>query len=456
MHGRPTGSIMEPIDTLICARWIAPVSPFATVLEDHAIAVDAGRIVDLVETEQAERRYQPRVRHDLARSILIPGLVNAHTHAAMSLFKGLADDLPLMTWLNQHIWPAEQRWVSNAFVRDGTRLAIAEMIRGGTTCFNDMYFYPDEVARAASDAGMRAVAGLILIDFPTVWAGDADEYLSKGLEVHDRYRDDPLITTAFAPHAPYTVSDAPLERVRTLADELDIPVHIHLHETASEVSDSQSATGERPISRLDRLGLLCDRLIAVHMTQLERSEIEQVADRGVHVVHCPESNLKLASGFCPVAELLAAGANVALGTDGAASNNDLSMLGEMHTASLLGKAVASDATAISAHTTLEMATLRGARCLGLDSQVGSLEVGKEADVVAVDLSDVRTQPIYHPVSQLVYSASAQQVSDVWVGGRQLLHDRELLTMDLGEVSATAERWCARIGVQDADAVDEPS
>ncbi|MGD2138474.1 MAG: amidohydrolase family protein, partial [Gammaproteobacteria bacterium] len=322
---------MQPVDTLIHSRWIATVEPDDTVHEYHSLAIREGRILEILPTEQARDKYRADVEHELSGHLLIPGLVNAHTHAAMSLLRGLADDLPLHEWLNEHIWPVESRWISEEFVHDGTRLAMAEMLRSGTTCFNDMYFYPDIVARAAANCGMRACVGLIVIDFPTVWAGSADEYISKGLAVHDHYRDDPLIRTLFAPHAPYTVSDKPLEHIRVLADELDIGIHMHVHETGDEIERAVELTGKRPLERLHELGLITPAMLAVHMTQLTEEEIAGYAAAGGHVLHCPESNLKLANGFCPTRALHAAGINIALGTDGAASNNDLDMLGEMHT-----------------------------------------------------------------------------------------------------------------------------
>ncbi|HHH39725.1 MAG TPA: TRZ/ATZ family hydrolase, partial [Sedimenticola sp.] len=390
------------------------------------------------------KRYRPREERALPRHALIPGLVNAHTHAAMSLLRGLADDLPLMTWLNEYIWPAEKQWVSEEFVADGTRLAIAEMVRGGTTCFNDMYFFPDQAGRVAAAAGMRAVVGLILIDFPSAWAENADDYLRRGLEVHDQFRNDALISTAFAPHAPYTVSDPPLERVRVLADELEIPVHMHLHETRDEVKQGLARDGVRPLKRLAELGLLSPALAAVHMTQLQPEEIARFAESGGSVIHCPESNLKLASGFCPVADLLRAGVNVALGTDGAASNNDLDLFSEMRTAALLAKGVAMDASVLPAARALRMATLNGARALGLAGETGSLEPGKAADITAVDLGGLQSQPLYSPLSQLVYATGREQVSDVWVAGRQLLRDRQLLTLDAEEILARAREWRRRI------------
>lgn len=435
---------MEHADLLVFPQWLIPVEPADTVLTDHALAVRDGVIIDLLPAAEARARYAAASVQELPGQALIPGLVNAHTHAAMTLLRGLADDLPLMTWLAEHIWPAEQRHVSAEFVQHGAELGIAEMIRGGTTCFSDMYFFPEITARAASRAGMRIVAGMIVIDFPSAWASGPKEYLAKGLDLHDAWRNDPLVSTLFAPHAPYTVADAVLERVRVLADELDVPVHIHLHETAGEVQQAVAEHGERPFERLRRLGLISPNLIAVHMTQLQDEEITCLADAGAHVVHCPESNLKLASGFCPVAKLRAAGVNVALGTDGAASNNDLDMLGEMHTAALLGKAVANDAAALPAAEVLRMATLSGARALRLEERIGSLEVGKDADLVAVDLGGPESAPVYSPVSQIVYSASRQQVRHVWVAGRHLMNDRALTTVDVTAVTRQAAAWRDRI------------
>ncbi len=440
---------MQTIDTLLHCRWIVPVEPEETVFEGHSLAIHEGRILDILPTSEARRRYSACQTHDLDRHALIPGFVNAHTHAAMSLFRGLADDLPLMTWLEEHIWPAEARWIAPDFVQAGTRLAIAEMLRGGTTCFNDMYFFPGDAARAARQAGIRAVVGMIMIDFPTAWADDADDYLRKGLALHDEFLHDPLVTTVFAPHAPYTVSDAPLERIATLAEELDVGIHMHVHETAFEVGQAMERDGRRPLERLDRLGLLSPRFMAVHATQLEAAEIDLLASRGVHVVHCPESNLKLASGFCPLQALDGAGVGLALGTDGAASNNDLDMLSEMRSAALLAKAVAGDASALPAHRALRMATLGGARALGLGDETGSLVQGKLADLVAIDLGRIETQPVYHPVSQIVYAATREQVTDVWVAGRHLLGDRRLTTLDEQAILAEAADWHARLCGQEA-------
>ncbi|WP_018954057.1 TRZ/ATZ family hydrolase [Thioalkalivibrio sulfidiphilus] len=435
---------METIDTLIKARWIIPVEPDDTVLEHHALAIRAGRIVALLPSAEADSRYRADTVHELPHHALIPGLVNTHTHAAMSLMRGLADDLPLMEWLKGHIWPAEGRWVGAEFVEDGTQLAMAEMLRGGVTCFNDMYFFPEITAHAAARAGMRAALGLIVIDFPTAWAANADEYIAKGLALYDDHKDEALLSFCFAPHAPYTVSDEPLKRIRTLANELDLPVHMHVHETAHEVEESMARFGMRPLERLAQLGLVGPNLLAVHMTQLEDAEIAHLAEAGAHVLHCPESNLKLASGFCPVQKLLDAGVNVCLGTDGAASNNDLDLMGEMRTAALLAKGVAGDAAALPAAAALRMATLNGARALGLGEETGSLVPGKAADVVAVDLGALESRPVYHPVSHLVYATGRQQVTHVWVAGKALLKDRRLTTLDLEAIQARAMAWQERL------------
>ncbi len=431
------------VDTLITARWIIPVIP-ATVLNDHAIAIRDGKIVAILPTAEATTTYTATQVIDYPQHALLPGFINAHSHAAMNLLKGIADDLPLDTWLQDHIWPAEAHWLSETFVRDGTNLAIAEMIRSGTTTFNDMYLFPDIAAECAARAGIRAAIGIVVIDFPTAWARDADEYLSKGLTLRDSLKGDALITVQLAPHAPYTVADGPLAQVATLANELDLPVHIHLHETSSEVSQAIEKTGTRPIERLRDLGLLGPNLLAVHMTALDDDDIALAAEYNINVVHCPESNLKLASGICPVTALQDAGINVALGTDGAASNNDLDMLGEMRTAALLAKGNSGDASRMTAHEALEMATINGARALGIGDRCGSLEVGKAADLIAIDMDTIETTPHYDPVSALVYSCSRSQISDSWVGGRQLMKNRLLTTLDEAELLQAARQWQQRI------------
>jgi len=435
---------MKSVDTILHARWILPVNESDSVLQDHSLIIDDGRITDILPTEQTRQAFTADIEKDYGNHMLMPGLINAHTHSPMSLFRGLADDLALDEWLNKHIWPTEAKWISDEFVHTGSQLAIAEMLRSGTTCFNDMYFFPEVTARIARDIGIRACIGLISIDFPSAWASNANEYIDKGLELRDHFRSDSLIHTPFAPHAPFTVSDEPLSRIRILADEMDLPIHIHVHETAGEIEQSLKQHGKRPLERLNELGLVSPNLMAVHFTQATDDEIALLAESGSHVVHCPESNLKLASGFCPVKKLMDAGVNVALGTDGTASNNDLNMIGEMHTASLLAKGVSLDATALTAMQTVRMATINGAKALGIDNNTGSLEAGKFADVIAIDFSSIEMQPVYDPVANLVYSANREQVSDVWVAGRHLLKDRQLTTLDEQELLEKTQEWNDKI------------
>ncbi|HEU0196007.1 MAG TPA: TRZ/ATZ family hydrolase [Nevskiaceae bacterium] len=437
---------LQTVDLLVVPEWLVPVEPSGAVLTEHALVVSEGRIVDLLPAAFAQQIYSARATLELQGRAVLPGLINTHGHAAMSLLRGLADDLPLMDWLNNHIWPAEARHVGRDFCRTGVALACAEMLRGGQTCFNDMYFFPDVTAEVVHHIGMRATIGLIVLDFPSAWAHGADEYLSRGIEVHDQVRAlaDPLLQTAWAPHAPYTVSDAPLAKLREYANEMDVPIHMHVHETADEIRQALDTDGRRPLQRLADLGVTGPDFIAVHMTQLTPEEIAQTAEQQLSVVHCPESNLKLASGFCPVAKLLAAGINVALGTDSAASNNDLDLWGEMRTAALLAKGIAGDATVVPAATALRMATLNGARALGLAAETGSLQKGKSADFIAVDLRPLETQPLHDVLSQLVYATHRSQITDVWVAGRALLRDRRLTTIDTTALTAAVHSWQKRL------------
>ena len=430
---------------LIRARWIVPVEPAGAVLENHAVAVLGDRIDALLPAAEIDARYPGADVVDLADHVLIPGLVNAHTHAAMTLMRGLADDRPLLRWLTEHIWPAETRHVSAEFVTDGTLLACAEMLRAGITCFNDMYFFPEAALEAALQAQMRAALGMIVVEFPSAYASDPDDYLQKGLALRDRYREHPLLSFCLAPHAPYTVSDATFRKVATMLGELDVPLHIHLHETEDEIQRSLAEHGVRPIERMRRLGLLGPGLMAVHGVHLQADEIELLARHGSSVVHCPSSNLKLASGFAPVAQLLAAGVNVALGTDGAASNNRLDLMQEMRLAALLAKAVARDAEAMPAHRALRCATLGGAIALGLERRIGSITAGKLADLVAVRLLGPELAPCFDPVSHLVYAAGREHVTDVWVAGKQQLKGRELLNPLLSSLDTRYKLWQNALG-----------
>ena len=432
-----------PLDLLLLPSWLVPVEPAGVVLRDHGLGIRDGQIALIAPRAEALRHPATEVR-ELPQCLLAPGLINAHGHAAMTLLRGIADDLPLMTWLHEHIWPAEGQWVDEDFVRDGTDLAIAEQIKGGISCFSDMYFYPQVACECVHNAGVRAQITVPVLDFPVPGALNAAEALRKGLQLFDDLKQHPRIRIAFGPHAPYTVSDDKLEQIRVLADELDAGIHMHVHETAQEVAEAVAKHGERPLARLARLGLLGPRFQAVHMTQIDDEDLALLVEHNCSIVHCPESNLKLASGFCPVERLWQAGVNVAIGTDGAASNNDLDLLGETRTAALLAKAVAGSATALNAHSALRMATLNGARALGLETQTGSLELGKLADMVAFDLSGLAQQPIYDPVSQLIYASGRDCVKHLWVGGKQLLEDGRLTRMDEGELITKARAWGDKI------------
>ncbi|SEL56271.1 5-methylthioadenosine/S-adenosylhomocysteine deaminase [Atopomonas hussainii] len=432
-----------PLDLLVLPSYLVPVEPAGVVLRDHALGVRDGVITIICPAEQA-RTLNAKQTLELPGMLLAPGLINAHGHAAMSLFRGLADDLPLMTWLQEHIWPAEGQWVNEDFVRCGTELAVAEQVLGGITSSADMYFYPGIAAEVYHAAGVRAQISVPVIDFPVPGASDTASALRQGLRLHDELKNHPRLSVALGPHAPYTVNDDNLKQVRLLAEECDLNIHMHIHETAHEVQEALANTGQRPLARLAELGLLGPRLQAVHMTQISDDDLALLVESNTSVIHCPESNMKLASGFCPVERLWQAGVNVAIGTDGAASNNDLDLLGETRTAALLAKAVSGDATALDAHRALRMATLNGARALGLDAQIGSLEVGKQADMVAFDLSGLTQQPLYDPVSQLIYASSRDCVQHVWVAGKPLLSNRQLQRHDSSALRAAAQQWAERI------------
>ena len=434
---------MQNVDSLICAAHVIPVEPRG-VLADHAVAVDGGRIVAVLPTAQALEHYDAREVVRLDRHALIPGFVNLHCHAAMTLMRGIADDVPLMTWLKQHIWPAEAKHVSDEFVHDGSLLAMAEMLRGGVTCVNDMYFFPEATARAALRARMRASLGVIAIEFPSAYAPDAASYLQKGLAIRDAYQGEPLLTFCLAPHSPYTVGDEILRKIAVLAEELDLPIHCHVHETRDEIEQGIAQHGVRPFERLRRLGVVGPRLIAVHSVHLDAAELDTMAREGVSVAHCPSSNLKLASGIAPVAQMRARGIRVGVGTDGAASNNRLDLMTEMRSAALLAKAASGDAAVVNAAEALEMATLAGARALGLDANIGSIAPGKAADLAAVELSSVETLPCFDPVSHLVYAAGREHVTHVWVEGEARLADRRLIGLDERDLHDKARWWAKRL------------
>lgn len=434
---------MNQAQLRIDARWVLTMDAQNRVLQHHSLVIGQGRIIACLPWDEAETTYPDAAVENRRSGILMPGLINAHTHLAMNLLRGYADDKPLKIWLEQHIWPTEAAHMGPEFVRDGTRLALAESILAGVTTVNDMYFFPDATAQVCKEVGMRATVGLLVLDFPTAWATSTDEYFSRALALYDSLKDDPLINTSFAPHAPYTVSREPLEKIATLSSELDLPVHMHVHETEQEISDFEQLHGVRPLQRLDDIGLLNPSLLAVHLTQLNEQEIGRLAESGVHAIHCPESNLKLASGICPVADLIEAGVNIAVGTDGAASNNDLDLLGELRSAAFIGKIQSNDAAALPALRALRMVTIDAAFALGIDNETGSLEPGKAADCILIE-PDLGMLPIYDAAAQVVFTNSSHCVQDVWVAGKRLLEDRQLQTLDAPELIQNAERWGRRI------------
>jgi len=432
---------------LLLPRLLVPVRPRGQVLEQMAVIVEGEHISAIMPRSEALARYENATRIELPEHVLLPGFINMHTHSAMSLLRGYADDLNLQVWLNDHIWPVEKAFLGPEFVHDGARLAIAEMLRSGTTCFNDLYFFPEVTAAAAVETGIRACIGLPVIDVPTIWAANENEYINKGLEVSASWQSEPLISTSFAPHAPYSVGDEALGRIARLSEKRNMRVHMHVLESSWEVSESLSRHGKPTLARLADLGLVNERLLAVHMTQLDATDLDVLSGTAVNVIHCPESNLKLASGICPVTRLAELGVNLALGTDGAASNNNLDLLAESRSAALLAKGFAADPCVLNALETLEMLTINGAKALGMEHQLGSVEAGKLADLCAIRLDSLQTTPMYDVVSHLIYAASSQQVSHVWVGGRMLLQDQQFLYIDTGDIMQRANDWAKRITSQ---------
>lgn len=431
---------------IISARWILPITPQNQILEHYALVICGEYIIDLLPLRKAKKKYRLAHYLNLKDHILMPGLVNAHTHTPMNLFRGLADDLELLDWLKKHIWPAEKALINAESVRTGTELAIAEMLRGGITCFNDHYFFHDTIAKVASEAGIRACVGAVVMNIPTKFAKDEETYLSFAKETLAKSEASPLISWSLAPHAPYTVSDTALKEIIKLSERHNLPIHMHLHETKYEIKQSLRRYAKRPLARLHELGLLSKRLIAVHMTQLTPEEIELVQKTQTNVVHCPESNLKLASGIAPIAKLIRAGVNVAVGTDGAASNNDLDLLGEIRTAAFIAKVSGEDPTNLPAEETIKMVTLNGAKALGLENKIGSLEIGKLADIISVDLSSYLTQPVFNPISHLVYATNRLQVSDVWVGGKQLLKKGKFTKLDIKRIIKDSFKWTSQVSL----------
>lgn len=435
---------MQDIDTIIQGKWIIPIEPADIILTDYAIAIDQGVILAVKPKEDLLKEYRAKDVIVKSNHVLLPGLINSHTHAAMSLLRGIADDLKLIEWLMKHVWPAESLWLSSEFVSVGSELSIAEMIRAGVTCFNDMYFFPESTIKPLIRAGMRAMISLHLLEFANPWAKNIDECFSKATTIYDKYKNTEKIYFAIAPHSPYTMTKAALLRAKAYAEERKIRYNIHLQETLCEIEYIKKHEGLRPIPYLQSLGLTNTNLIAMHVLHTDEDDLQILGENQVNIVHCPECNLKLASGYCQTQKLLRAGANVALGTDGPVSNNDLDMLAEIKTAALLGKIIADDATAINAHTALQMATINGAKALGIDKQVGSLLPGKRADIIAINLDEIESLPLYNVASQIVYTATRHQVTDSWVGGKALMLNRALQTLDLDEIKAKVKTWNTKI------------
>lgn len=432
--------MIHHVDTIIQAKWLLTQVADEPVLEHHALVINHGKIIALVPIKSLAGRYSANHTHRLMDHVVMPGLINAHTHSAMSLFRGLADDMPLMRWLNDYIWPAESKTVSAQMVYDAGLLAIAEYIKGGTTCINDMYFYANHLADALHETGLRARVANTVFNVSTPWAPDVESCFAQVKENLAYVRDLPLVEASIAPHAPYTTTAQIMLQTAEIAVAADVPIHIHLHETAGEVADYRAQYGMSPIAQLHELGILQNtQVIAVHMTCVDDNDMALVADSDTVVVHCPESNMKLASGVCPAQTLLDRGVSVALGTDGAASNNDLDMFGEMRSAAMLGKIQAQDPQAIAAGTALHMATTHGAKALAMP-HIGRLAVDMAADVIAVDLSRYNTQPCYHPQSHLVYACNTSHVSDVWVNGKQLLKQGTLTTIDETTLAEKIAYW----------------
>lgn len=435
---------MQTVDQIIHAKWLITGAENEAPLENHALIIESGKIKEIISSSLAKERYTSKNVQEFPYHAILPGIINSHTHIGMNYFRGLADDTSLMNWLNNHVWPAEKKWVSYDFVRDASLFAMAEMIRCGTTCFNEMYFFFQATAEAAEIAGMRANVGITIMEFPTNWAQTTDEYFAKGIEFYEQYKNHDRIYPTLAPHAPYTVSDASLLRAKDIAEKYNLKINLHLHETADEVNQSIEKYNKRPIKRLYDIDYLSPRLLAIHMTQINDEDLEILAKTKPNVIHCPESNMKLASGACPVEKLKKIGINVALGTDSVASNNDLDMISEMRSAAFLSKLSTRNPESLSAQEAISMATINGAKALGLDHIIGSLSAGKAADFIAINLDEIETLPIYHPSSQIVYSSSRQQVTDVWVAGKQLMKNRKLTTLDEQELKAKAKEWGEKI------------
>lgn len=435
---------MQQIEHLVHAKWILTAEPNQDALENYSLCIENGIIKEIIPTSTAKQKYLPTRENNYQEHILMPGIINSHTHIGMNYFRGLGSDLALMQWLHDYMFPTEKKWLSHDFVRDASLFAIAEMIRSGTTCFNDMFYFLSATADAAIQAGIRACIGITVIEFPTNWAETTDDYFTKGMDFYEKYKNNPFITTTFAPHAPYTVSDKSFMRVKELAQNLQLKINLHLHETEDEIKGSLEQFGKRPIKRLYDLGFLSSDVLAIHSANLNDEDLELIALTKPNIIHCPESNMKLASGTCPVEKLRQLGINVALGTDSVASNNDLDMLSEMKSAALIAKLSTMNPESLKANDAIALATINGARALGKEQNIGSLANGKAADFITIRTDDIEMLPMYLPAAQIVYASNRQQVSDVWVNGKQLMQNRKLLTIDEEEIKKKAIYWGNKI------------
>ncbi|MDA1134262.1 MAG: TRZ/ATZ family hydrolase [Proteobacteria bacterium] len=435
--------MIKQVDLIITPRWIFSAID-SVVLEKTSIVVDNGNILELIPNEIIEQKYAAKASFNLTDHLLLPGLINSHTHAAMSLFKGYADDLTLQSWLTDRIWPAEKKYVDEKFVTEGSKLAIAEMIQSGITTFNDMYFYPQQTAEVAVKIGMRANLGMVLLEFPTNYASDPDDYLTKGLAFRDLFREEGLISTSLAPHAPYSVSDESFLKINTYAQELDLKIHVHLHETTTEIEDSLKQYGLTPIQRLDALGVLGPHISAAHCVHLTNTDLDILAKNNMCVIYNPTSNLKLGSGIANIKGMIERDICIAIGTDGSASNNRLDILNELNIALLINKGVNHQADFMNPAELIKMATLNGAKSIGMEGRLGSLEKGKCADLIAVNMSSLEMKPIYDPLSSLLYSGNRSMVSHVWIGGNMQMKERALINIDVDELLNGLGAWQQKI------------
>mgnify|MGYP002628391574 CR=1 FL=1 len=432
------------VSTIISASWIFTANSDNQLLENHSIVINEGLIVDILQSANVFDFYQADDVYQLTNQLLIPGLINAHTHLGMTLLKGFADDLSLSVWLNEHIWPAEKNFVSPQFVSDGSRLAMAEMLKSGITTFNDMYFYPQSTAEVANEVGMRANIGLVVLDFPTNYASDPQDYLNKGFIFRDSWRDNALISTSIAPHAPYSVSDEAFKLISTYAEQLQMNIHTHLHETTAEVKESLQRYNMTPIQRLDKLGILGPNLTAAHCVHLDSTDTSLIEKNQVSIIHNPSSNMKLGSGIADIKSFFDRGINIGLGTDSSASNNRLDIITEMRATLLLHKANYQDAEFLKPVDVIRMATINAARAIGLDSKIGSIEKGKRADITAINLDSIECQPCYDPLSTFLYSCDKSAVSNVWIDGDIKLRKHLLVNIDEDKLLHTTKLWQQKI------------